>query len=214
MSDAPHPSAPGPFDVLLTRADGAIDLVMGRRREGWAKLDVSADGFWNSFLALPACLPALLVTWLAHGRFIVGQGSEVSPGALVASLALIEAAIWLVTIGLFVALAGPLKLTDRLVPAVIAVNWASVPIAYARAVPASIALLAGMGPGIAFVTLVIEVLILVAYWRLLGAALERGVPMVLGMFLGTLVIGYALADAGHGLFGLVPPAPDPSSPIS
>ena len=206
MSDAPHPRPPGTFDTVLTRADGAIDLVMGRRREGWAKLDVSADGFWNSFLAIPACAPALVVTWLAHGRYLLDGGAAVSMGGLVVALAIIEVAIWLLTIGLFVALAGPFRLSDRLVPTVIAVNWASVPIAYARAVPAAIALLVGMGPGIAFVTLVVEVLILIAYWRVLGAALERGVSVVLAAFLATLVVGYALADLGHRLFGLLPAA--------
>ena len=213
MTDAPdrrddRPSGPlsGPFDTVLTRADGAIDLALGRPREGWSKLDVSADGFWNSFRAIPWCLPALLVTWLAHGQWLIAEGVRATPGGIVASLAVIEIVLWLLTIALFVALAGPLRLGDRLVPTVIAVNWASVPIAYARAVPASIALLVGMGPGIAFVTLVVEVLILVAYWRVLGASLLRGVPMVLGVFLGTLVVGYALSDWGRHLFGLLPAA--------
>ena len=206
MSDAPHQRPddrqPGGFDVLLTRADGAIDLVLGRRRAGWSKLDVSADGFWNSFLAIPACVPALLVVWLSHGRLVIGEGARVSPAALVGSFALIELVIWLVTIGMFMALAAPLRMADRLVPTVIAVNWASVPIAYAQAVPAAIALLIGWGPGVVFLMLVFEVLVLIAYWRLLAAALERNARTVLGVFLATLVIGHALASAGQDLLGL------------
>ena len=194
------------MDALLTRADGAIDLVLGRRERGWAKLDVSADGFWNSFLAIPACVPALLITWLAHGQFLATTGSELGTGGLVLSLAVIEVVIWLVSIALFLALARPFGWTDRAVPTVIAVNWASVPIAYARSVPAAIILLTGMGEGLAFVTLVVEVLILVAYWRLLAAALERSAPVVAGVFLATLVLGYTLADWGHRAFGLLPPA--------
>ena len=193
------------MDALLTRVDGAIDLAVGRRPEGWAKLDISADGFWNSFLAIPACLPALLVTWLAHGALLTGSGASVSPAALVVSLAVIELVIWAVTIGLLVVAAKPLGWGERAVPAVIALNWASVPIAYARAVPAALVLLMGMGEGVAFVMLVVEVLILIAYWRILSAALERPVPMVAGVFIASLVLGYTLADWGHHAFGLLPP---------
>ena len=206
MTDAPDRRPPGALDTLLTRADGAIDLALGRRREGWSKLDLSADGFWNSFLAIPACLPALLVIWLSRSDLMIGQGARMSPGALVGSFALIELTIWMLTIGLFVALAGPLRLADRLVPTVIAVNWASVPIAYAQAVPAAIALLIGWGPGVVFLMLVFEVLVLVALWRILAASLERRPRTVLGVFLATLVAGYALATAGQDLLGLSLPA--------
>lgn len=194
------------MDALLTRVDGAIDLAVGRRANGWAKLDVSADGFWNSFFAIPACLPALLVTWLAHGTLLAGEGRPVSPAALVLSLAFIELAIWLSTLGAFLLAARPLGWPERAVPAIIALNWASVPIAYARAAPAALIVLMGMGEGVAFVMLVVEVLILVAYWRVLSAALERPVPMVAGVFLATLLLGYALADWGHRTFGLLPAA--------
>ena len=192
------------MDALLTRVDGALDLAVGRRGNGWAKLDVSADGFWNSFTAIPACLPALLVTWLAHGALLAQEGARVTPAGLVLSLALIELAIWLMTIGLVLLAARPLGWGERAVPAVIALNWASVPIAYARAVPAALVLLLGMGEGIAFVMLVVEVLILVAFWRVLAAALERPAVMVTGVFLGALVLGYTLADWGHRAFGLLP----------
>ena len=202
----PGDGARSALDTVLTRADGAIDLAIGRRRQGWSKLDVSADGFWNSFAAIPACLPAMLVVWLSHGRFVIENGAARSMGAAVVSLAVVEIVIWLVTIGLFVALAVPLKLADRLVPTVVAVNWASVPIAYAQAVPGAIALLAGMGPGIAFVTLIVQIIVLVGFWRVLDAALERPWPIVLGAFVLTLTVGFVLFDVGEALFGLAPRA--------
>ena len=184
--------------------------MVGRRREGWAKLDVSADGFWNSFLAIPAALPALMVTWASHGRFLMDGGAVVSPAALVISLALIELAIWLLTLALFAGAARPLGWADRTVPGIIALNWGSVPIAYARAVPAAMIVVLGMGPGLAFVMLVVEAIILVAYWRLLAAALERPALVVTGVFLASLVVGFALSDWGHGLFGLLPAPASPA----
>ena len=194
------------METVLTRVDGALDLVVGRRDSGWRKLDLSADGFWNSFLAIPVCVPALLVTWLAHGTILAEAGTRVTPAGLVLSLALIELLIWFATLALIALVARPLGWAERVVPVVIALNWASVPVAYARAVPSALLLLVGMGEGIAFVMLVVEVMIMVAYWRVLAAALDRPAVMTTLVFLATFVLGYALADWGHQAFGLLPPA--------
>jgi hypothetical protein len=33
-------------------------------------MDISADGFWRSFEAIPAALPALIFAWVAEARQI------------------------------------------------------------------------------------------------------------------------------------------------
>ena len=194
------------FDDVLTRVQGAIDLIRGREALGWKRLDLSADGFWNSFLAIPVCLPAFLVVWIAHTQWLAADGGNAaSPGAVIA-LAGIEVAVWIATIALVFALASMLGFSDRAVPTVIAANWGSVVFAYVQAVPAALALLVGVGPGVGFVSIVIMVAVLVAYWRLLAAALERPAPLVGALFVSSIALGYALSSWGQSAFGLLPTA--------
>ena len=192
------------LDQVLTRVQGAYDLIRGRRDVGWRRLDLSADGFWNSFLAIPVTVPALLVTWLSHAGWLAANGVEASVGAAVASLALVELVNWLVTIGAFMALAPLLGWGDRVVPGVIALNWGSVLLAYVQAIPSALSLLVGPGEGPAFITLVVLLITLAAYWRLVSAALERPPLIVTAAFLASIALGYAIASAGQSLFGLSP----------
>ena len=192
------------FDEIGTRVQGAIDLIRGREDAGWRRLDLSADGFWNSFLALPVCLPAFLVIWLSHTRWLAAAGSEASAGGAVLALALIEVVTWLATLALFLPLATLLDWRERVVPAVIAANWGSVLFAYVYAVPAALALTVGLGPGTAFVSLVIMVGVFVAYWRLLAAALQRPAPAVAATFIATIALSYMINDGGQTVLGLMP----------
>ena len=195
------------LDEILTRVDGSIDLIRGRRDTGWRKLDLSADGFLNSFLAIPVCLPALLVLWLAHASWLSEAGGEWTMGYAVGALAVIELVVWFLTIALFLVLAGPMQWRDRLVPTIIAVNWGSVLFAYIRAVPAVLALVVGLGDFISFITLIVALLTLVGYARLLAASLERSVATVAGVFVASVALGILLANVGHSVFGLIAQEP-------
>ena len=192
------------LNEMLEQVEGSIDLMLGRRDRGWRKLDTTADGFWNSFQAIPLCIPALLLTWLSHGRWLIGMDQTgASMGQIAVSLAVIELTGWVLTILLFFALAGPMNWRERVVPTVVAVNWASVAFAYLQAVPAAIGLLIGRGEGINFITLIIALILLVGYARLLSAAIERPGFTTAGVFVASVALGFLVSDLGHSLFGLV-----------
>ena len=193
------------IDEALIRSHGAIDLMLGRRDEGWRRLDTSADGFWNSFLAIPITAPALLVIFLSYARLLVEAGIEMSVGGIVSILALIGVVNWLASVLVIVLLARPLGVGHRTSHLVVAVNWASVAIAYARAVPASLTLLVGNGPTLATLMVVIEVVTLVLYWRVLSAASEASPLVPTVMFVVTITLGYALTVAMQTSLGLSPP---------
>ena len=192
------------LDEMLTRVQGAIDLIRGRREVGWRRLDISADGFWNSFLAIPLCLPPLLVIWVAHAQWLAASGAEFGVGSAVLSMMVIELASWVLSVALIFLMARLLGFSDRAVPTVIAANWASVVFAFVQAIPSVLALLFGTGDGLGFISLVVLIGVLVALWRLLAAALERPAPTVGALFVASLVLGYAFTSAARSALGLMP----------
>ena len=192
-------------DVLL-RSQGALDLMLGRRDRGWSRLDLSADGFWNSFLAIPVCAPALLVILLTHARWLAAGGVEASTAAMLVVLIATELANWVLTLLAVVLLARPLGLGQRVSHLVVALNWGSVTFAYLRALPAALALLVGLGEGLAVAMLTITLVSLVLYWRLLAAAMEADAARTTAVFVATVALGYGLTSAVQSAFGLVPTA--------
>ncbi|MER9338061.1 hypothetical protein NKJ06_29550, partial [Mesorhizobium sp. M0293] len=53
-------------DETQASLTGAWRLMLGKT-DGLRLLDLSADGFWNSFFAIVVAAPALLVGWVGGG---------------------------------------------------------------------------------------------------------------------------------------------------
>ena len=189
---------------VLERSRGAFDLMIGRRHEGWNRLDVSADGFWNSFLAIPVSAPALLVIFLSFASMLGAAEAEPDLGRTLAVLASVGLGNWLLTVVLLIVLARPLGIADRTSHLVVAANWGSVPIAYLRAIPSALLLLFGATPFLSTLLLVAEVATLALYWRLLSAAAERSAIVATALFVATVAFGHAFTVAMQTNFGLVP----------
>ena len=194
------------IDEVIERSLGALDLMLGRRQGGWDRLDVSADGFWNSFLAIPACAPAILIILLSHTRWLQSAGIEASTPAVLGMLVVIELANWVLTLLIVALLARPLGIADRIPHLVVALNWGSVTFAYARAIPSALTLVTGVGEFLAVAMLVLTVAMLVLYWRLLAAAANATVAVPTALFIATVAFGYALSIAAQSSLGLVPEA--------
>lgn len=198
------------LDEILTQVDATASLMMGRTQRGWSRLDVTADGFLNSFYAIPVCFPAFLVTWLSHAAWIAQGGGTRSVGYIVIALGVLELLGWASMIALFFVLANAMRWRDRFVPVVVGVNWALVVVAYMQAVPATMALVMGLGEGIAFISLIVIVVTLVAFARVLNATMERPIPVVGGVFLATVALSLLVTSWGHALFGIF----DAAEPLS
>ncbi len=78
-------------------------MMMGRT-EGLRMLDLSADGFWNSFLAIPVALPPLVVGWVGvvNDFGAAGFGGRLS---VLLRLAVIDVACWVVPLAALAVLA-------------------------------------------------------------------------------------------------------------
>ena len=104
---------------------GSWRMMMGKP-EGLRLLDISADGFWNSFFAIAIALPALIAGWvtitntLASGY--VSFGDRLS---IMLRLATVDLGAWIIPIAAFAAVAGPSGLSDRFAHYVISSNWGS-----------------------------------------------------------------------------------------
>ncbi len=180
---------------------GAWRLMMGKP-DGVRLLDVSADGFWNSFFAIPVAIPPLAVGWtgLALDLASKGRGSRLS---LFASLAAMDILAWILPIVALGLIARPAGIADRYAHFVVATNWASALLAWLML---PVAILAVFNPGPAVIddvaSLVAFVLALVLTWRLTNAVLAKGPALATALFVGMVLSTFALLAFLQNLFGL------------
>ena len=153
---------------------GAARLMFGKP-DGLRRMDLTADGFWDSFLAIPLAAPPLLVGWIASaGDFLAQPGSQGSRLSVVAANAIVELAAWVLPLMLLGLAARRVAIADRFIAYVVSTNWASVIIAWYM-LPVS--LLRLFTPDsedlIAFSSLVAFIATMVFVWRLTNAAIAE-----------------------------------------
>lgn len=194
------------FDEVQQYLIGAWRMMLGKS-DGLRLLDLSADGFWNSFFAMLVALPPLVVSWagttnqLAQRPDLYGGATSILP-----RLAIIDYGAWVLPL-LGLALAAPRAgIGDRFVHYVVATNWGSAVIVWMMLPPALLRLVA---PSLTDLTDLIALLLfgltLVLSWRLTNAALEKGAAVAtavfVAMFFASLVVLFGL----QSLLGLAYP---------
>lgn len=183
---------------------GAWRLMTGKT-DGLSMLDISADGFWNSFFAIVIALPALLVGWLAIADDL-GQEPAIFGDRLsiLVRLAFIDLAAWLLPLAGLAAAAGPAGIADRFVHYVIASNWGSALIAWISVPVSLLQLMTESSDFTMLVSVSFFLLTLVFFWRLTNAALAKGPAVATGVFGGMLVASLFVLFTLQGMFGLAP----------
>lgn len=136
-------------------------LLIKGDMQGFRLLDISDRGVTRSFWAFLWCLPAMIVSWnWIRLSFLAASPPETRTGGLFfLRLALIEAINWVVPLILIAVLCLLLDLGRKFPAIVVAMNWLSVPFAYASA-----ALMLGVTllPGIAHLFALLEMVLLFA----------------------------------------------------
>ena len=124
---------PGALEVRLYLA-ALWQLVRGDAA-GLRKLDLSDRGLMRSFWAIPWCLPAMAISWIWwRALYLRGMPEDTSVGGMFFfRLGMLELANWLVPLILIGLLAWGLGLGRKYYAMAVAVNWLSVPFAYAYA---------------------------------------------------------------------------------
>ncbi|MEZ5811789.1 MAG: transporter [Rhizobiaceae bacterium] len=184
---------------------GAWRMMLGRV-DGLDLLDISSDGFWNSFFAIVLATPVLVVGWVGYANecALPTDGLAWRIG-IVARLALADLAAWLVPIACLAAVVGRTGLGDRFVHYVVASNWGSV-ITIWLMLPPSLMELVGAGGNevVGPMYLVLMVVALVLGWRLTNAALQKGPGLATALFSAMLVAAIFSLYTMQSLLGVLP----------
>lgn len=179
--------------------------LMTGKPDGLRMLDLSADGFWNSFFAILVSLPALFVGWLALAQELNG----IVPFGRVSTilrLATIDMAAWivpLIALGLFARSAG---LANRFVPYVVATNWASVIVIWIMLAPALLRMAMPNTVDLAaLLSLALFGLTMALMWRLTNTVIGRGPAIGSAVFAAMFVVSLTTLVALQSLLGISGP---------
>jgi hypothetical protein len=189
-----------PADDIQRYLTGAWQLMMGKR-EGVALLDVSADGFWNSFFAIAIALPALIVGWVGTANEIgADPAAAASRLSYLLRLALIDIGAWILPLVGLAFVASSAGIRDRFVHYVIASNWSSAILAWLMLPAALLRLVTPSNSDLALtLSLGLFLLSMVLSWRLTNAVIAKGAAMgsavFAGMFIASLVVLIVLQAA-------------------
>ena len=163
---------------------GAWRMMMGKA-DGLRLLDLSVDGFWNSFFAIVIAVPALVVGWVGVANELSQlSGIFGSKLSILLRLAAVDLAAWIVPLAAFVFAAPLLGIGDRIVHFIVSSNWGTALLVWVTLPPALLRLF--MHDGGDFVTLLSLALFglsLVLTWRLTNAALNKGAAVATAVFL-------------------------------
>jgi len=178
--------------------------MMTGKPDGIRLLDISADGFWNSFFAIAIALPALIAGWVTIANTIspdhVAFGARLS---IMLRLATVDIGAWVLPLAAFAAAARPAGLADRLAHYVISSNWGSALIVWMMLPPT---LLRMFFPGAAdfasVVSICLFVVSLVLSWRLTNSAIGKGAGVASAVFGAMFVVSLAVLYLLQFVLGL------------
>lgn len=196
------------FDYAFHHIGCVMRLLRGDTA-ALSDMDISADGFWRSFEAIPAALPALIFAWVAEARQIRAEGSLDPVGSLVMRMALLELVFWILPIVVLAFVLRQLKLGHRFSHLIIARNWLAVLTSYIFVSVPLIEMATSGGQTSSATLLLTLVAMVLALWfsvRVTRVALSVQ-PVVAVAFVAVEVFfTYPLAVLAYGAAGLYPQA--------
>jgi hypothetical protein len=204
-------------DETQASLTGAWRLMLGKV-DGLRLLDLSADGFWNSFFAIVVAAPALIVGWVGIANEIGDPDAFAGRFGMLVRLATVDIGSWVLPLVALALVARRAGIGGRFVHYVVASNWASAITAWLMLPSALIRLFLTSASQISsLVSLALFALSMVLTWRMTNAAIGKGAAVgtavFVGMFIASLMVLFGLQmllgitvpeDAGaQSLSGLV-----------
>ena len=197
-------------DETSSSLTGAWRLMLGKA-DGLRLLDLSADGFWNSFFAIVVAAPAMIVGWVGTANEIGDPNAFAGRLGMLVRLATVDLGSWLLPLVALALVASRAGIGDRFVHYVVASNWASAITAWMLLPSALIRLFLPSGNPVAeLVWLVLVVLSLILTWRMTNASIGKGAAVGSAVFAGMLVVSLAVLFGLVALLGITIPTAAPA----
>ncbi|SMC64382.1 hypothetical protein SAMN06297251_10593 [Fulvimarina manganoxydans] len=191
----PSPSLMPTKDEVLRYFSGVALMMLGRK-EGLARLDISPDGFWQSFYAIAIAAPAIAFSWIEYESMErSGPVSHLGSFQVYGAHALADALAWLVPVLFLMMIAKRIGYGRKVSPLVVATNWAGALIAWALAPYLALVVLFGMNAGLAIVGTILSWATLILTARL--------IQTVVGDWAAAIGITVLMLAAGLVSYGAV-----------
>jgi hypothetical protein len=185
---------------------GAWRLMLGKV-DGLRLLDLSADGFWNSFFAIVVAAPALIVGWVGTANQLGDPTAFAGRLGMLIRLATVDLSSWMLPLLALVLVAPHVGIGNRFVHYVVASNWASAITAWIMLPSALVQLVLPPPNEVSdLVWLSLFALSLVLTWRMTVAVIGKGMAVGAAVFAGMLVASFVVLYSLATVLGLtVPP---------
>jgi hypothetical protein len=192
-------------DETYASLAGAWRLMLGKA-DGLRMLDLSADGFWNSFFAIIVAAPALIVGWVGIANEIGDPDAFAGRFSMLIRLATVDIGAWVLPLVGLALVAPRVGVGGRFVHYVVASNWASAIIAWLMLPSALIRLfLSSTNEFSGLVSLLLFALSMVLTWRMTNVAIGRGAAVGTAVFAGMFVASLAVLFGLQTLLGISVP---------
>lgn len=181
---------------------GAWRLMLGKA-DGFRLLDLSADGFWNSFFAIVVALPAMIVSWVGIANEIGDPDAFAGRFGMVVRLAVIDLGTWVLPLVALALIGRRAGIGGRFVHYVVASNWASAIVAWLMLPPALLRLfLPATDQTVGLLSLVLFIATMALTWRMTNLAIGRGAAIGTAVFVGMFLVSLAVLFSLQALLGI------------
>jgi hypothetical protein len=194
-----------PAEEIHRHLLGAWRMMTGKR-DGLRLLDLSLDGFWNSFFAIVVAAPPMLASWVPMAAELTGADASFGMRlSMLVRLALVDVGAWVLPLAALAAVAPYAGIRHRFVHYVVATNWGSAIFAWLT-LPVSLLRLVFPDTGdlAPSLSLLVFIATLVLSWRLTNAALDKGAGTASAVFGGMLVASLVTLFALQDILGVAP----------
>jgi len=190
-------------DEIQQYLTGAWRMMLGKA-DGLRLLDLTADGFWNSFFAIVVALPAMVVGWVGLANELSQLSTDFGGRlSIFARLATIDLGTWVLPLAALAAIAPRVGLADRFVHIVVAGNWSSALIAWFMLPPALLNLFwPGARETADLVSLALFAATMVLSWRMTNVAVGRGPAVASAVFAGMFFLSLVVFFVLQAVLGL------------
>ncbi|RWK54878.1 transporter [Mesorhizobium sp.] len=193
-------------DETYASLNGAWRLMLGKA-DGLRQLDLSADGFWNSFFAIVVAAPALIVGWVGLANEIGDPNAFAGRFSMLIRLATVDIVVWVLPLVGLALVAPRAGIGGRFVHYVVASNWASAIIAWLMLPAALIRLfLPSTNEFAVLASLLLFALSMILTWRMTNVAIGRGAAVGSAVFAGMFVASLVVLFVLQALLGIGAPS--------